>query len=232
MSFARTAIFGVISLNRAGRQIKAALPYALGTATAVTYYYVHNPMKKHHAAVLDFFRLTPKSLDTDVTENFPDNPLQSFMGEPITSSDVLRNKDQNTYRRRMEVFILNLQKQVCRSLEQCEEKLNSNVRFHVDRWLREEGGGGITCVMQDGACFEKAGVNISVVYGKLPAQAIEQMRARGLKLVAQNTPLEFFATGISSVIHPRNPHVPTLHFNYRYFELIDVDGKTHWWYGG
>ncbi|CAF3409340.1 unnamed protein product [Rotaria socialis] len=232
MSFSRAAIFGVISFNRMARQTRTALPYALGMATASTLYYVHNPMSKHHAAMLDIFRLTPRSLDTDVSDSFLGKSFELFMAEPITSSDALQNSDANSYKSRMEVFILKLQKQICHSLEQCEAKQNSDVRFKVDRWIREEGGGGITCVMQDGAVFEKAGVNISVVHGKLPVQAVEQMRARGHDFAAKNTPLDFFATGISSVIHPKNPHVPTVHFNYRYFELIDADGKKHWWYGG
>ena len=232
MSFSRTAVFTAVSFNRFARQFKTALPYVFGTATTITYCYVHKPFQKHHAAMLDFFRLTPASLDTDVSDKYPSKPSESFMAEPITNKDILEKNASNSYKARMEIFILQLQKQFCRSLEEYEEKQNSGVKFQVDRWTREEGGGGITCVMQDGNVFEKAGVNISVVHGKLPVQAIEQMRSRGHQFVARNTPLDFFATGISSVIHPRNPHVPTIHFNYRYFELVDVDGTVHWWYGG
>lgn len=79
-------------------------------------------------------------------------------------------------------------------------------------------------MMQEGETFEKAGVNVSVVHGMLPADAMRQMRARGKDLPA-NKELPFFAAGISSVIHPRNPHVPTVHFNYRYFELTKEDGE-------
>ena len=81
-----------------------------------------------------------------------------------------------------------------------------------------------------GKVFEKAGVNVSVVYGNLPPQAAEQMRSRGNDLKGSKLP--FFAAGISSVIHPRNPFVPTLHFNYRYFEVQDESGKKHSWFGG
>lgn len=110
----------------------------------------------------------------------------------------------------------------------------------MDRWVRSKkegklGGGGITCVMQDGVVFEKAGVNISVVNGELSPQAAAQMRARG-KPFSKTGKLNFFAAGVSSVIHPRSPHVPTLHFNYRYFEVQDKDdsGKENviWWFGG
>lgn len=97
------------------------------------------------------------------------------------------------------------------------------MKFRVDRWTRPEGGGGVTCVMQEGTTFEKAGVNVSVVHGMLPAPAVQQMRARGRDLTGQELP--FFAAGISSVIHPRNPHVPTVHFNYRYFEVTKDNGE-------
>ncbi len=89
---------------------------------------------------------------------------------------------------------------------------------------------------QDGHTFEKAGVNVSVVHGRLPPAAVAQMNARGKKLKTSSASssskkdkgkdkegLPFFAAGISSVVHPRNPNVPTLHFNYRYFEVQDDD---------
>ena len=103
----------------------------------------------------------------------------------------------------------------------------------MDRWNREEGGGGITCVIQDGDVFEKAGVGVSVVHGMIPPSAVAQMNARGKKL-PEGQEMPFFACGISSVIHPRNPHVPTLHFNYRYFEVLEAGegGKPRWWFGG
>jgi hypothetical protein len=233
MPFSRTVLFTAVSFNRLVKQLKPLVPYIIGSTTAVTYCYVNKPLHKHHAAMLDFFRLMPSSLNTDVTETYPDQPLEEFMAPPVTNDDALRKAATNkSYQARMEIFIMKLQKRLCQTLEQYESKQNSDVRFHIDRWTREEGGGGISCIMQDGHVFEKAGVNISVVHGQLPVQAIEQMRARGHQFAARNTPLQFFAAGISSVVHPRNPHVPTIHFNYRYFELVDVDGKIHWWYGG
>lgn len=95
------------------------------------------------------------------------------------------------------------------------------VDFKVDRWQRAEGGGGISCVLQDSNVFEKAGVNVSAVNGHLSEQAAQQMRSRGRPL-SKDCELAFKAIGISSVIHPRNPHVPTIHFNYRYFEVHDA----------
>ena len=95
---------------------------------------------------------------------------------------------------------------------------NPKFKFQVDRWTRSEGGGGITCVLQDGHTFEKAGVNISVVHGNIPPAAVAQMNTRG-KNLPEGKEMPFFACGISSVIHPKNPNIPTVHFNYRYFEV-------------
>lgn len=148
-----------------------------------------------------------------------------YMAEPITDKNTLALSGE-TMRSRMELLILRIQAEVCKSLE----ALESEAKFRVDRWERAEGGGGITCVIQDGQVFEKAGVNISVVHGLLPPQAVQQMRARGKMLGDGKLP--FFAAGVSAVIHPRNPNVPTMHFNYRYFEVKDENGATQWWFGG
>lgn len=132
------------------------------------------------------------------------------MAQPITDEkNLLANEaDMKT---RMELMIMKIQADFCRALEKEE---NFGKKFKVDRWEREEGGGGITCVLQDGDVFEKAGVNISVVTGQLPPGAVQQMRSRGKKLT-EGALLPFFAAGVSAVIHPRNPHIPTIHFNYR-----------------
>ena len=133
--------------------------------------------------------------------------------------------------------------------------------FRQDEWQRKEGGGGITCVLQDGVVFEKAGVGVSVVYGKLPKAGILRMRANHRNLGGSGSggdadavpeSLEFFAAGLSLVVHPRNPMAPTVHLNYRYFETANPDGTTAdvmidngngngngnssgtgaWWFGG
>lgn len=152
--------------------------------------------------------------------------ISRFMAAPITPIEHLQNHPDDM-KTRMELYILRLQRDFVTALESAE---NYGKRFIVDRWTRAEGGGGITCVLQDGDVFEKAGVNISVVSGVLPPGAIQQMRSRG-KLLKEGR-LEFCAAGISAVIHPRNPWVPTIHFNYRYFEVVDSDGQKQWWFGG
>lgn len=150
-----------------------------------------------------------------------------FMAQPITDIKIL-DSNKNDMKTKMELMIMKIQADFCRALE-IEE--GSETKFLVDRWERKEGGGGITCVMQDGQVMEKAGVNISIVSGTLPSGAVAQMRARG-KNFRDGDKLPFFAAGISAVIHPRNPMVPTIHFNYRYFEVKDSDNQIQWWFGG
>src|SRR5271170_4861496 len=132
-------------------------------------------------------------------------------------------------RLRMEAFVKASQKQIIQALESMEPK----ARFRIDQWTRPEGGDGISCVLQDGSVFEKAGVMVSVVHGKLGPAAVAKMRADHSKIEAHpsgQTP--FFACGLSLVLHPVNPHAPTVHMNYRYFEIVNVDGSTTSWFGG
>jgi coproporphyrinogen III oxidase len=88
-------------------------------------------------------------------------------------------------------------------------------------------------VLQDGNIFEKAGVNVSVVYGQMPPEAY---RAATGEQGAGKEMIPFFAAGISSVMHPKNPMAPTVHFNYRYFETDAPSGAEggpkSWWFGG
>ena len=149
-----------------------------------------------------------------------------WKAEPISGSKALEG-NPSRMQLRMERLCMDLQGQLCRELERFEE----GKKFRVDRWMRKEGGGGISCVLQDGKSFEKAGVNISVVHGVLPPAAVTQMRTRG-KHITEGKALPFYAVGISCVIHPVNPMVPTVHFNYRYFEVNDGSGKILSWFGG
>jgi coproporphyrinogen III oxidase len=101
--------------------------------------------------------------------------------------------------------------------------------FREDRWERPGGGGGVARVMLDGHLFEKAGINRSVVDGVLPAEAARRLGGRGA--AAGST--HFFATGVSMVVHPRSPMVPTVHLNVRYLELSDQNGVlTDSWFAG
>ncbi|ARN79463.1 coproporphyrinogen III oxidase [Nonlabens spongiae] len=117
-------------------------------------------------------------------------------------------------------FIRDLQDEITQTLENIDGK----AVFKEDLWEREQGGGGRTRVIENGAVFEKGGVNISEVHGPL-APAMQQYFKVG--------DVDFYATGISLVIHPKNPMVPTVHANFRYFEMYEKDGTVvDSWFGG
>jgi coproporphyrinogen III oxidase len=105
------------------------------------------------------------------------------------------------------------------------EAIDGQAKFREDVWERPGGGGGRTRVIEDGAVFEKGGVNTSVVFGELPEAMAKE---RGPK-----DDYSFFATGVSLVIHPRSPMVPTVHLNYRYLERAAADHPDRVaWFGG
>ena len=117
---------------------------------------------------------------------------------------------------RVSHFAKQLQDDICTGLE----KLDGGAAFKEDSWERPGGGGGRSRVLADGNVFEQGGVNFSEVWGdRLPPSILKQRpEAEGHG---------FYATGTSMVLHPRNPYVPTVHLNYRYFEAGPV-----WWFGG
>lgn len=110
------------------------------------------------------------------------------------------------------------------------ERLDGSGPFRVDTWSRPEGGGGRSCVLQNGRIFEKAGVNVSVVHGTLSPEAARSMG--GGQHLTDPADLVFFATGVSLVLHPHHPMVPTVHLNYRYFERGPEHKPAAWWFGG
>ena len=118
-------------------------------------------------------------------------------------------------------YIQNLQNTICAGLESVDGK----AQFVEDLWERPEGGGGRTRVIENGAVFEKGGVNISSVYGELPLALRKQFGVEAG---------DFYACGLSLVLHPKNPMVPTVHANWRYFEMYDGSGAivTQWFGGG
>ncbi len=117
-------------------------------------------------------------------------------------------------------FIHELQNSICTALEQVDGK----AKFVEDEWTRAEGGGGKTRVIGNGNVFEKGGVNTSVVFGKVNDKMRWQLNIDADK---------WFACGLSLVIHPQNPFVPTVHCNYRMFELYnEKDEVIDRWFGG
>jgi len=121
---------------------------------------------------------------------------------------------------RMQRFVEALQIRIVRAFE----RLDGEATFGEDRWEHHQGGGGISRVIQDGPLWEKGGVNVSAVEGTLP----ERM-ARAFDVDQK----PFFATGISLVMNPRNPYVPAVHANFRYFALgEDLHHPEDQWFGG
>src|SRR6201996_217508 len=114
-----------------------------------------------------------------------------------------------------------IQDEICTGLEQ----LDGKARFEEELWDREGGGGGRTRIIQNGEVFEKGGVNFSAVHGQLP-----EVMKNALK-VEQH---DFFATGVSIVIHPQHPFVPIIHMNIRYFEMESgiAGHEPVKWFGG
>ena len=118
--------------------------------------------------------------------------------------------------KRVSQFMKQLQDEICAGLEE----LDGSGKFREDSWEREEGGGGRSRILTEGALLEQGGVNFSEVWGsQLPPSILKQRpEAAGHG---------FYATGTSMVLHPRSPYIPTVHLNYRYFEAGPV-----WWFGG
>ena len=118
-------------------------------------------------------------------------------------------------------YLTGLQDRICQQIEQCDDKQT----FLIDNWKRDSGGGGRTRVLTDGAIFEQAGVNFSEVYGdNLPGSAT----AHRPELAGRN----FRAMGVSLVLHPHNPFIPTSHANVRFFIAEKEGCEPVWWFGG
>tara|TARA_Y100001970_G_C14223765_1_gene854267 strand:+ start:928 stop:1881 length:954 start_codon:yes stop_codon:yes gene_type:complete len=129
-------------------------------------------------------------------------------------------------------FVRDLQTTICDSFLSFE---NKNA-FFSDTWTRpHHSGGGISCIFEDGSIFEKAGINISSIEGSFQSDTEKAMFLNLLSQLNHSTfdldHATYFATGISLVCHPINPFIPTVHMNYRYFEIQSSD-TTIWWFGG
>ena len=125
-------------------------------------------------------------------------------------------EETDTSKEGIEQWLRGLQDRICQRLEAADGK----GKFEEDKWERPGGGGGRTRVLSEGAVIEKGGVSFSAVHGE-----VTERMAKGLKLEGK----EFYATGVSIVMHPWNPMVPIIHMNVRYFEL---DSGVYWFGGG
>jgi coproporphyrinogen III oxidase len=136
------------------------------------------------------------------------------------NASVAEQQVSYLFKDRWIAFIQELQNRICAQLEAHE----SEGRFISDRWEREGGGGGDTRILNNGDVIEKGGVNTSTVFGKVTDNMRRQLNMDGDA---------WFACGLSLVIHPRNPYVPTVHANWRYFELYDTNNQLlDSWFGG
>src|SRR4051794_39112060 len=136
---------------------------------------------------------------------------------PVTSSGGLRHEVASQMERLHE------------RATQLVRELDPTGRLKEDRWDRAGGGGGVSRMLSDGATFEKAGINRSTVQGAL---SLELARRIGAHWAGQGE-ASFFASGVSLVLHPRSPMVPTVHLNVRYFEIWGSAGEQiDAWFGG
>ncbi len=125
-----------------------------------------------------------------------------------------------SYRDTFTSNIRQLQDDICAALEPCDGRS----AFAGQKWDREGGGGGHTRVISDGSVFEKGGVNTAEVFGTLPQTMVDYLGVEHA---------DFFGCGLSLVLHPVNPFVPTVHANYRYFEIYAPDRTLEdCWFGG
>ena len=127
-------------------------------------------------------------------------------GAPETTNDLGR---------RMAEYVEELQAAICSAVE----AEDGGARFGDDVWERPGGGGGRTRVLEGGKVFEKGGVNVSSVWGELEEQFARRLQGEGRR---------FFAAGLSLILHPRNPRVPTVHANWRFIQ----QGEKAWFGGG
>ena len=118
-------------------------------------------------------------------------------------------------------FLVEYQNRLCQGIE----AIDAVGQFFRDEWSRNEGGGGISCVLENGNVFERAGINFSHVFG-------ETLPAAATKTRPELAGRPFEALGVSIVFHPNNPYLPTTHANIRFFMTTDIVNAPIWWFGG
>jgi len=131
--------------------------------------------------------------------------------------------DPDHLSRQTRAYFQSLQARICAAFEELEQRGGGTSVFREDTWQHPSGGGGITRLLAEGTLFEKAGVNFSSVSGSFSEELAATMPGTGTA---------FSATGLSVVVHPRNPHVPTVHANFRFISKGTGPGRTAWFGGG
>ncbi len=168
----------------------------------------------------NFVFIHKKDLEIEELKNFENFTDLEKQNNTYKVSKTLQ-EEKISYKNKFYKYIENLQDTITSKLEE----VDGSAKFQEDIWQRKEGGGGRTRVIENGTVFEKGGVNISAVHGELPEVLRNQFKVREGN---------FFACGLSLVLHPKNPFVPTVHANWRYFEMYDESGNivTQWFGGG
>jgi len=148
------------------------------------------------------------------------NKISSNLKDVASNGDFQIGTNENVMKDKFYAYIQKLQNTITSKLEEVDGKAT----FKEDIWERPEGGGGRTRVIENGNVFEKGGVNISGVHGELP---------KSMQAYFGVEDADFFACGLSLVLHPKSPMVPTVHANWRYFEMYDKQGNiVDQWFGG
>ena len=159
------------------------------------------------------------NLGHGIHPNIPVDHVRAFVDTVKSYSFKMLAKNQSP-KESFARYVRTLQDEICHALE----ALDGEAVFVEDQWDRDGGGGGWTRIMDGGRLFEKAGVNVSAVHGTTPEVIKNQV---------PESAAEFYATGISLVIHPINPMIPTVHANFRFFQLMDTEGNiVDGWFGG
>ena len=155
-------------------------------------------------------------LESPVQSDPKPNPIALKTDTASLSATAVSPLPPANSRQLAKQYMQELQNQISQGLEE----LDGKAHFRLDNWRRPGGGGGQTRVIRDGRVFEQGGVNFSEVWGEaLPPAIVNQ--------IPEAADQGFFATGVSLVLHPQNPYVPTVHLNYRYFEAGPI-----WWFAG
>lgn len=158
--------------------------------------------------------------------------ISTVFGNKGNIRQLTSNKAVEPMSSKMEQLVIQTQTEMVEALEKID-----GGKFIRDSWTRQEGGYGMSCVLQDSNVFEKAGVNVSIIRSPAPQLMLAHMRARKASVLKEDTEYTMFVAGISTVLHPHNPMAPTFHANYRYFELRDAkasqgDAPVASWFGG
>jgi len=188
---------------------------------------------KHHMSAAPLIGETATQSVSKLVRNLKANAVEAASPPKEISANAPEDQDKSLLptdiefgvpeiREKFERVLMEAQDDICKAIEE----LDGKAKFQADRWIKTTGGGGRSRVLMEGNVFEKAGINLSVLKGALPYEFVSK---RGeCKGFEPGEKIPYIGMGLSSVIHPRNPFAPTMHFNYRLFQTE----CGVWWFGG